>query len=54
MSGVKSTEDFVEVGQGRADAVLIGEGLMRSDDPVSMMIQWRRAFSDRVRDSVCT
>ncbi|MEM7139320.1 MAG: indole-3-glycerol phosphate synthase TrpC [Myxococcota bacterium] len=33
MSGVKSREDFQRVADGRADAVLIGEGLMRADDP---------------------
>jgi indole-3-glycerol phosphate synthase len=33
MSGVQSVEDFREVAQGRADAVLIGEGLMRAADP---------------------
>ena len=33
MSGVRSPEDFVEIAQGRADAVLIGEGLMRAEDP---------------------
>lgn len=33
MSGVRSIDDFRGVAQGRADAVLIGEGLMRSEDP---------------------
>jgi indole-3-glycerol phosphate synthase len=33
MSGVRSAEDFRDVAQGRADAVLIGEGLMRSENP---------------------
>jgi len=33
MSGVRSAADFREVSRGRADAVLIGEGLMRADDP---------------------
>ena len=33
MSGVRSAEDLRDVAQGRADAVLIGEGLMRSEDP---------------------
>lgn len=33
MSGVRSADDFRSVAQGRADAVLIGEGLMRSADP---------------------
>ncbi|KPK16230.1 MAG: hypothetical protein AMJ62_06470 [Myxococcales bacterium SG8_38] len=33
MSGVRATGDLREVARGRADAVLIGEGLMRSEDP---------------------
>jgi len=33
MSGVRSADDFCEVARGRADAVLIGEGLMRAEDP---------------------
>jgi len=33
MSGVRSADDFREVAAGRADAVLIGEGLMRAKDP---------------------
>ena len=33
MSGVRTEEDFRAVARGRADAVLIGEGLMRAEDP---------------------
>ena len=33
MSGVRSVGDLRDVAQGRADAVLIGEELMRSEDP---------------------
>ena len=33
MSGVRSVDDLRDVAQGRADAVLIGEELMRSEDP---------------------
>lgn len=33
MSGVRSREDFQRVTRTRADAVLIGEGLMRAPDP---------------------
>ena len=33
MSGVRTNDDFWEVAQGRADSVLIGEGLMRAEDP---------------------
>jgi indole-3-glycerol phosphate synthase len=33
MSGVRSADDLREVARSRADAVLIGEGLMRHEDP---------------------
>jgi indole-3-glycerol phosphate synthase len=33
MSGVRTRAGFEEVARGRADAVLIGEGLMRAEDP---------------------
>ena len=33
MSGVRTADDFRGVAQGRADAILIGEELMRADDP---------------------
>jgi indole-3-glycerol phosphate synthase len=33
MSGVRRVEDLRDVARGRADAVLIGEELMRSEDP---------------------
>jgi indole-3-glycerol phosphate synthase len=33
MSGVRTSDDFRQVAQGRADAVLIGESLMRAEDP---------------------
>lgn len=33
MSGVRSRADFASVAASRADAVLIGEGLMRAQDP---------------------
>lgn len=37
MSGVRSRADFARVADSRADAVLIGEGLMRKDDPGSAL-----------------
>ncbi|MGB5286231.1 MAG: indole-3-glycerol phosphate synthase TrpC [Polyangiales bacterium] len=43
MSGVRSVDDFREVAQGRADAVLIGEGLMRSEDPGARLTELLRA-----------
>jgi indole-3-glycerol phosphate synthase len=33
MSGVSSREELTRVVDGRADAVLIGSGLMRAEDP---------------------
>jgi indole-3-glycerol phosphate synthase len=33
MSGVRTRDDFARVADTRADAVLIGEGLMRAEDP---------------------
>jgi indole-3-glycerol phosphate synthase len=33
MSGVRTPADFARVAASRADAVLIGEGLMRAPDP---------------------
>lgn len=43
MSGVRTAEDLREVAQGRADAVLIGEGLMRADDPGARLAELLRA-----------
>lgn len=43
MSGVRTAEDFREVAQGRADAVLIGEELMRADDPGARLAELLRA-----------
>jgi indole-3-glycerol phosphate synthase len=33
MSGVKTQSDYREIAQGRADAILVGESLMRADQP---------------------
>lgn len=43
MSGVRTAEDFREVAQGRADAVLIGEGLMRAENPGGRLSELLRA-----------
>lgn len=40
MSGMKTIDDFIRVGSGRADAALVGEGLMRQSDPAASL----RAF----------
>jgi len=39
MSGVRTADDLREVARGRADAVLIGEELMRSEDPGARLSQ---------------
>ncbi len=43
MSGVSSEGDFREVARGRADAVLIGEGLMRAEDPGARLAELLRS-----------
>ncbi len=40
MSGVRSREDFARVAATRADAVLVGEGLMRACDPGAELRAW--------------
>ncbi|MEO0325559.1 MAG: indole-3-glycerol-phosphate synthase [Myxococcota bacterium] len=40
MSGVRSREDLHAVASGRADAVLIGEGLMRAPAPGKRLAGW--------------
>lgn len=42
MSGVRSEDDFRDVAEGRADAVLIGEGLMRAEDPGARLAELLR------------
>jgi indole-3-glycerol phosphate synthase len=39
MSGVQSSETFLRVASSRADAVLIGEGLMRAADPAARIAE---------------
>jgi len=43
MSGVRSSQDLREVARGRADAVLIGEELMRSEDPGARLAELLRS-----------
>jgi len=43
MSGVRTEDDFREVADGRADAVLIGEGLMRAEDPGARLAELLRS-----------
>ncbi|MDB4975756.1 MAG: Indole-3-glycerol phosphate synthase [Myxococcaceae bacterium] len=42
MSGVRTAEDYRRVAQTRADAVLIGEGLMRAPDPGAQLARLLR------------
>ena len=43
MSGVRTPDDFARVASTRADAVLIGEGLMRAEDPGARLAELLRA-----------
>jgi len=43
MSGISSAADLRRVADSRADAVLIGEGLMRSADPARLLHEWLQA-----------
>jgi len=40
MSGVRSRQDMLRVRATRADAVLVGEGLMRAPDPGERLREW--------------
>lgn len=40
MSGIKSGDDLVALGDSRADAVLVGEALMRAPDPGAQLKAW--------------
>lgn len=42
MSGVRSASDLARVAASRADAVLIGEGLMRAPEPGALLREWLR------------
>ncbi len=49
MSGIRTPEDLAEIARGCADAVLIGEGLMRAPDPgvrLSELLDGARARLD--------
>jgi indole-3-glycerol phosphate synthase len=43
MSGVRAAEDLGRVADSRADAVLVGEGLMRAADPAATLRGWLQA-----------
>jgi indole-3-glycerol phosphate synthase len=40
MSGIRSAADLAGVARGRADAVLVGEGLARESDPAATLRAW--------------
>lgn len=44
MSGISTPQRFAQVAAGRADAVLIGEALMRGDDPGARLAELRAAL----------
>lgn len=44
MSGVRDVEDMKRVRDGRADAALVGEGLMRAEDPGARLAGWLEAL----------
>lgn len=48
-SGVKGVDDVVLLSQLGADAALIGEALMRSDDKVATLAAWRAAAKEAAR-----
>ncbi len=39
LSGIKAAADIEQVARGRADAVLLGEALMRKDDPTPLLAE---------------
>ena len=43
MSGVRSAADLARVARSRADAVLVGEGLMRAPQPGAQLREWLAA-----------
>ena len=43
LSGLKSPEDVAAIAAGRADAALVGEALMREDDPSALLRSFVRA-----------
>ena len=45
MSGVRTDDDLRRVRDGRADAALVGEGLMRAPDPGDRLKSWLEAIA---------
>ena len=46
-SGFKSSEDLRRVHQAGIDAVLIGETLMRAENPGECLVELRKGFTSR-------
>jgi indole-3-glycerol phosphate synthase len=44
LSGIKAQQDVLTVAQGRADGALIGEILMRQEDPGPLLREWSKAL----------
>jgi indole-3-glycerol phosphate synthase len=47
LSGLKTAEDVARVARTRADAALMGEALMRLDDPAPLLSEMLRAAAER-------
>lgn len=43
MSGIKTSAQWATIAAGRADAALVGEGLMRAQDPGARLAAWLKA-----------
>ena len=44
-SGIHDADDARRMREAGADAILVGEVLMRSDDPAALIHEWRSAWS---------
>jgi indole-3-glycerol phosphate synthase len=44
-SGIHSADDARRMREAGADAILVGEVLMRSDDPAGLIREWRSSWS---------
>lgn len=47
-SGIHRLEDALSMGRAGADAVLVGEALMRAEDPGAVLLGWRTALGGEV------
>lgn len=52
-SGVKNADDLVSLQRSKADAALVGEALMRADDPAATLKEWKEQLkADREENSL--